>query len=118
MRGSVHESVMEYCYKTNMTAGQFYELSAIDYMQTNPPPECAPITVIAPCEQEHGMDNELQQIICVAELEEFLSKRINGAKIHITLKKKLLKILKECYKVKSRGDKLNGLIEEAKIYFE
>ncbi len=117
MRESIHIAAMSYCSKTNMTAGQFYELSGIDYMKNNPPPEDEAITVIAPCEQEQGFDDKLQEVICVHDLESCL-KTMPEKPVHIAYKKKLLRILKECRKVNNRGDRLTELLEEAKQYFD
>ena len=118
MRRSIHNAVMRYCGSERITAGQFYEEAAILLMGMEPINGVHVITVRPP-ERERNLDEELQEIICIEKLENFIeTKKPFKGKLHVNSKDSLLKILRECRKVKNRSAELEALMTEAMAYFK
>ena len=99
-----------------MTGGQFYEEAGIMFMDINPPPMAKMHKIIVPERNGYDLDEQIQEIICIDDLETFFKPLTTGMKLHVNKKKKLFKLLKECKKVNNRGDRLEELMKEALTY--
>lgn len=114
MRRSIHNVVAKYCGK-DMTFGQFYEEAAILFMDWNQK-EYTPLLVSKTERVVDDLDEQIQEIICIDDLETFFKPLKPGMRLHVNKKKKLFKLLKECKKVNNRGDRLEELMKEALSY--
>jgi len=119
LRRSIHEAVAKYCGLERIMIGQFYEEAAIMFMDLNPPKAAPPIMVVQRGERGQSLDEELQEIICVDELRDFLEgvRQLKNS-LHVTRKKEGITILKNCNKVNNRGEELEALMREAILYIK
>lgn len=118
MRRSIHDAVMRYCGSERITAGQFYEEAAVLLMGIEPI-NGVNIIAVKPPERERNLDDELQEIICIEKLEKFIEEVADFKhRLHVNRKDELLKLLKECRKVKKRSPELDALMDEVMTYFK
>lgn len=112
MRRSIHDVIRRYCGNADMTIGEFYERSAILYMDLNPV-EFFGANIIIPDRRQQNIDDQLREIISVEELKDFIDKTAVLKKpFHISKKKEAISILKECSKINNRSEELETLIRE------
>ena len=112
MRKSIHGVVRRYCGNSDMSFGEFYERAAIMFMDVNPV-EFFGANVIMPEICQQNIDDQLREIICVDELQDFLSKaKLVKGTLHVSKKKTAIGILKECSKINKRSDELEALMYE------
>jgi len=120
MRKSVHGVVGTYLEKT-MTYGQFYEEAAILFMDLNPK-DFSPLVVEQLARpRQNGVQDRMQELVCIDEAMELVELLIsdnpeNQRKRH-SRRKQFIELLKNCNKIKTWGDTLISLIEEAETYF-
>ena len=106
-----------------MTAGQLYEEAVILFMDLNPVIG-SPLVIEKPEGRARNNDFEarMSELICIDEMEDFVERvdgiKRSGVEIHRSNIKKLLKILKECNKIKNRSQRLEALMDKAMSYFE
>ena len=123
LRRSLHDVFMKYCVGSDMTAGQFYEEAAILFIDLNP--VIGSVFVFEKPERQtrnNGFEDRMGELICIDELEDFVERvdkiKNSGVEIHRSNVKTLLKILKECNKIKTRSEHLETLMSAAMSYFE
>lgn len=116
MRKSVHAVFMDYCHRVKITAGQFYEEAGILFIDINPPPMGTVFNIVTHENGEQNLDDQLEEIILIEELSSEMKHLHRGKTIHVTKKKRLVKLLKRCQKLDIRGDKLEALMKEAMKY--
>jgi len=113
IRPSVHRAVKNYCHDARMNLGEFYEIAAMFYVDVNPPPNGSPVVFNKLERKQQNIDDQLREIICVDELQEFLSKaKLVKGTLHVSKKKTAIGILKECSKINKRSDELEALMYE------
>ena len=121
MRDSIHESVSRYCAFADITIGQFYEESAILFMDLNPVNGTV-LNVEHPRKNGVSLKDRMLDMICVGELNDMIPSlrktRERGYDIHKNLLEGMRKIFDKCYKINEPSDELSRLIEEALSYLE
>jgi len=74
------------------------------------------IQIDSPDKKCESLDDQLDEIILIEELSTEMKHLHMGKTIHITKKKRLLKLLKRCQKLDIRGNKIETLMKEAMSY--
>ena len=106
---------MDYCHKTKITGGQFYEEAGILFMDINPPPMGKLHKIINPERCEQNLDDQIEEIILIDELEDALKHVNPDRELHLVKKKMFAKFLKRCQKLNQRGERLEELMKEPHI---
>ncbi len=121
MRDSVHTAVARHCGGSGIRIGQFYESSVILSMEVDPV-EFSPIMVTMPAQpRQIDLRVKVQELICIDDLNLFIGDVDELDHSNVVMmqskKRKLAKILKECYKIKEWNEEISELAEKAMSYF-
>ena len=118
LKPSIHKAVRGYCGIAQLNIGELYEKAALLFMDLNPV-DWIILNVEKPNERRTSLDDELQEIICIEKLEKFIEEVADFKhRLHVNRKDELLKLLKECRKVKKRSSELDALMDEVMTYFK
>lgn len=118
LKPSIHKAVRGYCGIAQLNIGELYEKAALLFMDLNPV-DWIILNVEKPNERRTSLDDELQEIICIEKLEKFIEEVADFKhRLHVNRKDELLKLLKECRKVKKRSPELDALMDEVMTYFK